>query len=230
MILKKCKKFDTFKKIIGDRIYDVNLLNYNPKIKDLEGLDIQKLQLSSDYLLKIDKYDPSFYNKCIKSSESNINRIESGNEIAEYDPIILKMREIENVNDGKSIFYISDIHLDYKLLKMFPDVATEHEVRIYIKSLIDDLYNETDGNNELILIAGDVSFNFDKHDLHFYFKKDTNYTTPNKLEEKEINKEMGVVFGQKTQLWWDIPLIETFKILKVIFFTGTIVNKKNPFI
>ncbi len=25
VILKKCKKFDTFKKIIGDRIYDVNL-------------------------------------------------------------------------------------------------------------------------------------------------------------------------------------------------------------
>lgn len=34
---------------------------------------------------------------------------------------------------------------------------------------------------------------------------------------KEINKEMGVVFGQKTQLWWDIPLVETFKILKVIY-------------
>lgn len=32
-----------------------------------------------------------------------------------------------------------------------------------------------------------------------------------------INKEMGVVFGQKTQLWWDIPLIETFKILKSIY-------------
>ena len=30
---------------------------------------------------------------------------------------------------------------------------------------------------------------------------------------KEINKQMGVVFGQKTQLWWDIPLIEAIKIL-----------------
>ncbi|MCH5171761.1 MAG: ATP-binding cassette domain-containing protein [Erysipelotrichales bacterium] len=34
---------------------------------------------------------------------------------------------------------------------------------------------------------------------------------------KEINQEIGVVFGQKTQLWWDIPLIETFKILKSIY-------------
>lgn len=34
---------------------------------------------------------------------------------------------------------------------------------------------------------------------------------------QKINKRMGVVFGQKTQLWWDIPLIETFKILKSIY-------------
>lgn len=36
-------------------------------------------------------------------------------------------------------------------------------------------------------------------------------------KRQQINKEMGVVFGQKTQLWWDIPLIETFKILKAIY-------------
>lgn len=34
---------------------------------------------------------------------------------------------------------------------------------------------------------------------------------------QKINRQMGVVFGQKTQLWWDIPLIETFKILKSIY-------------
>ena len=36
-------------------------------------------------------------------------------------------------------------------------------------------------------------------------------------DRQKINKNMGVVFGQKTQLWWDIPLIETFKILKSIY-------------
>ena len=34
---------------------------------------------------------------------------------------------------------------------------------------------------------------------------------------KQVNKEIGVVFGQKTQLWWDIPVVETFKILKDIY-------------
>ncbi len=30
-------------------------------------------------------------------------------------------------------------------------------------------------------------------------------------------KKTGVVFGQKTQLWWDIPVIETFRLLKDIY-------------
>lgn len=30
-------------------------------------------------------------------------------------------------------------------------------------------------------------------------------------------KEIGVVFGQRTQLWWALPLIESFKILKEIY-------------
>ncbi len=30
-------------------------------------------------------------------------------------------------------------------------------------------------------------------------------------------KRIGVVFGQKTQLWWDIPVIESFKLLKNIY-------------
>ena len=36
-------------------------------------------------------------------------------------------------------------------------------------------------------------------------------------KRKEVAKDIGVVFGQKTQLWWDIPVIETFKVLKEIY-------------
>lgn len=34
---------------------------------------------------------------------------------------------------------------------------------------------------------------------------------------RKIAQQIGVVFGQKTQLWWDIPLIESFKVLKEIY-------------
>ncbi len=36
----------------------------------------------------------------------------------------------------------------------------------------------------------------------------------NRLRQAQI---MGVVFGQRTQLWWDLPVIESFKILKEIY-------------
>ncbi|MGX7156114.1 ATP-binding cassette domain-containing protein, partial [Enterococcus rivorum] len=34
---------------------------------------------------------------------------------------------------------------------------------------------------------------------------------------KEYVKNIGVVFGQRTQLWWDLPLRETYKVLKEIY-------------
>ncbi len=34
---------------------------------------------------------------------------------------------------------------------------------------------------------------------------------------KQNAQNIGVVFGQRTQLWWDLPVIESFKILKEIY-------------
>lgn len=34
---------------------------------------------------------------------------------------------------------------------------------------------------------------------------------------KKYVQEIGVVFGQRTQLWWDLPLSETFTVLKEIY-------------
>lgn len=42
---------------------------------------------------------------------------------------------------------------------------------------------------------------------------------PNK-KRKENAKNIGVVFGQRTQLWWDLPLSESFTILKEIYNVG----------
>lgn len=34
---------------------------------------------------------------------------------------------------------------------------------------------------------------------------------------KENSRQIGVVFGQRTQLWWDLPLTESFTVLKEIY-------------
>lgn len=37
------------------------------------------------------------------------------------------------------------------------------------------------------------------------------------LERDEHVKEIGVVFGQRSQLWWDVPVIDSFELLKDIY-------------
>lgn len=43
-----------------------------------------------------------------------------------------------------------------------------------------------------------------------------NNLIPNK-NRIENNKNIGAVFGQKTQLWWDLPVIESFRLIKKMY-------------
>lgn len=36
-------------------------------------------------------------------------------------------------------------------------------------------------------------------------------------DRKEYLKNIGVVFGQRTQLWWELPVIESFRLLKDVY-------------
>lgn len=36
-------------------------------------------------------------------------------------------------------------------------------------------------------------------------------------ERQQVVRQIGVVFGQRSQLWWDLPLIESFELLAVMY-------------
>ena len=36
-------------------------------------------------------------------------------------------------------------------------------------------------------------------------------------DRRELAKRIGVVFGQRTQLWWDLPLLDSFELLRHIY-------------
>jgi ABC-2 type transport system ATP-binding protein len=46
-------------------------------------------------------------------------------------------------------------------------------------------------------------------------------------QRKEYVKNIGVVFGQRTQLWWDLPTQDTFELLREIFQIPDNVYKRN---
>lgn len=59
---------------------------------------------------------------------------------------------------------------------------------------------------------------------------EVNGIVPYKDREKNA-KDIGVVFGQRTQLWWDLPLTETFTILKDIYsIEDNLFNKNMEFL
>ncbi len=46
-------------------------------------------------------------------------------------------------------------------------------------------------------------------------------------DRKKYVKNIGVVFGQRSQLWWDVPVIESFELLRDIYKIPTDVYNKN---
>lgn len=92
---------------------------------------------------------------------------------------------------------------------------------------------------EIVVAASDISFHVPKGEILGFIgpngagkstviKMLTGILTPTSGEcringripqndRKKYVKEIGVVFGQRTQLWWDLPLQETFLVLKEIY-------------
>lgn len=46
-------------------------------------------------------------------------------------------------------------------------------------------------------------------------------------ERREHVKQIGVVFGQRSQLWWDVPVIDSFELLKEIYTIPNGLYQKN---
>ena len=46
-------------------------------------------------------------------------------------------------------------------------------------------------------------------------------------DRKAYVKNIGVVFGQRSQLWWDIPIIDSFELLKDIYGIDSRTYKQN---
>lgn len=113
---------------------------------------------------------------------------------------------------------------------------TSNKVEPGFKGAVKSLFNN---KTETKIAVEDISFEIGKGEIVGYLgpngagksttiKMVTGILTPTSgsckvnglipYEERIENaKNIGVVFGQRTQLWWDLPLTETFTILKKIY-------------
>ncbi len=118
------------------------------------------------------------------------------------------------------------------LVKTYKIVQKEDGLIGYVKNLIRPKYKE------IVAVKG-INFNIEEGELVGYIGENgagksttlkmlTGLLTPtsgkvvvnglipneNRIEN---NKSIGAVFGQKTQLWWDLPVIESFRLIKKMY-------------
>lgn len=118
------------------------------------------------------------------------------------------------------------------LVKTYKTIEKEDGLIGYFKNLIKPKYKE------FTAVKG-INFNIEEGELVGYIGENgagksttikmlTGLLTPTSGNVKvnglipnekriENNKNIGAVFGQKTQLWWDLPVIESFRLVKKMY-------------
>lgn len=118
------------------------------------------------------------------------------------------------------------------LVKKYRTSKKDHGILGYVKHLFHPKYQEQTAVNN-------ISFKINEGELVGYIGENgagksttikmlTGLLTPTSGKvivngivpnEKRIqnNKQIGAVFGQKTQLWWDLPVIESFNLIKKMY-------------
>ena len=118
------------------------------------------------------------------------------------------------------------------LVKKYKVIEKEDGIKGYLKHLIKPKYKEFNAVNG-------IDFDIEEGELVGYIGENgagksttikmlTGLLTPTSgnvivngiiPSEKRMqnNKNIGTVFGQKTQLWWDLPVIESFRLIKKMY-------------
>ncbi len=168
------REFDTFIKFyeyLDGNLEKANLSNFDFKGLNLNDFNIDGAYLSSEVLIEQNLYDDSFYAESIRDNNCNTElMISAENEVVEATAILHESDFGSILNDNsRKIYYISDIHLNHKLIKEFPSHATKQEVTQYISRLIKKMIDTAPDKSyyDYLLIAGDISFNFEISTLFY---------------------------------------------------------------
>jgi len=100
-----------------------------------------------------------------------VNKIFSENEtirpisiLHDNDIIYAARFSFDDCKKNNVIYYISDLHLDDKILKKFPKNATKEKITKYINDIVLDIVDDLEDRlffNNYLLIGGDVSYSFE---------------------------------------------------------------------
>ncbi|OPZ24457.1 MAG: hypothetical protein BWZ03_00167 [bacterium ADurb.BinA186] len=168
---KTFKSFAGFASFLKGDWDKANLQDYDFEGVDLTHYAMKGAILSPNVLKKYGRYDDSWAKLLHHSNSLAIATLSPGPSlpIPRYDsqaPTNCSFRGENAVND---VYYISDLHLDYKLAHKFPGDVTEAQLRHYFRSIAWKLHRSMNQKSygDYCVFAGDITNNFSIFKLFF---------------------------------------------------------------
>lgn len=161
--------FAEFYQHLGSNLNKANLLDYDFAGIDLNDYNIIGAAISGEILAKNGLYDDTFYKNnvaLVGDDNSDILLLSAENEnvtpamILHETDLDFSGYDADLWDNSLRVYYISDIHLNYKLQKAFPKYATAKEAECYIQQLVWKMTENIDvraRRSSYLLIAGDIS-------------------------------------------------------------------------
>lgn len=158
-------EFQDFVDCLENDLSGIDLTTFDFEGIDLTKYDLSKAIVSSQTLKKFGMYDDSFYRKNIISfSDGHAYSNENETLPSEYRENDLIQGGLEPQRGYNKIFYITDLHIDFKIRDIFKEAGTKNEIRQYISSVVEILKKDFEASyhtEKLLLIGGDVSESFE---------------------------------------------------------------------
>lgn len=169
-IKKEFNSFEEYYSYLCNDLSGAILIDFDFAGVKISDYNLNGAFLSSNFLFEQKTYDDKFYNSVIGNHTKEISNTPMlMNEEMEEKSIVHSDDFGEKLNlRHRKIYYVTDLHLNHKLLARFPIRATVYEVRFFIHNYIKKMLNSTDvGIDDYLLIGGDTSFSFDISQIFF---------------------------------------------------------------
>ena len=129
---KTYTSFDKFYTALDKDLQDANLLDYDFEGIDLNKYDLTKAKISSTIMIKLGTYKDNLFKAITKDNQlANITPSTS------LDLVPSRQLDIELLEENNFVLcYISDLHLNHKLLNKFKNSVNKFELDFYLKKVI----------------------------------------------------------------------------------------------
>ena len=191
------ESFDEFYQYLDGNLSDVDFGNYKFENINLNQYDISDSIVDTEVLRKLNLYDDSYYARNIRSFAANAEMRLSENNEQESISVRLDEYELHDFSD-QIVYYISDLHLDHKILRRFPKYGSKKEIESYIIKIVEQIINSVERNG-MLLIAGDVSYRYEI--CNFFYLELVQKWRKRGWNEKNIIVILGITnFGMVAQI------------------------------